>query len=121
MIMGTLRTIDNVDEYENRSWEDFISYGSFREIKEDSGVKGSADNIISGFQKMLYWLHKILSKMAQMISAAKDYARRALSDTVITREGLKCNGIWLKNTARANGLREKKKSVCGRSLKYSDV
>lgn len=68
-----------------RSWEDFISYGSFREIKEDSGVKGSADNIISGFQKMLYWLHKI-SKMAQMISAAKDYARRALSDTVITRE-----------------------------------
>lgn len=69
-----------------RSWEDFISYGSFREIKEDSGVKGSADNIISGFQKMLYWLHKILSKMAQMISAAKDYARRALSDTVITRE-----------------------------------
>lgn len=24
--------------------------------------------------------------MAQMISAAKDYARRALSDTVITRE-----------------------------------
>lgn len=69
-----------------RSWEDFISYGSFREIKEDSGVKGSADNIISGFQKMLCWLHKILSKMAQMISAAKDYARRALSDTVITRE-----------------------------------